>query len=529
MQVLSGKTGKIAAVIAAFVSGGSAVTALPPFGIWPCMIAAFAVLFIICARARSTAAAAVYGWLFGFGYHLFGLYWIGNALLVEGNDYSWAWPLAVICLPLMLAFFPAAALFVAKYVGGTNRLALMLALVACVAGAEWLRGHILTGFPWNLPAYAWSCVLPVMQLAATGGSYFLSLMTVFWGAACGFAVLPGSRRVTRLAVAFVAVACFAASCIYGSLRIAGAVPEENRDLAVQIVQPSIPQSDKWRKEKIWDNFNTLVNMSYASQTGTPPPLTLVVWPETAFQERMLEYPEARRLLKDALASHPGGAYLVSGMLRSETAESGARKYFNSLVVLDRELDEIAVYDKRHLVPFGEYIPMQHLLPLEPVARFTGMAMGKKAQDITIDGTYALSPRICYEIIFPGTDASSIYAENDAAELVSRSIVNVTNDAWYGDSSGPFQHYMTSAFRAIEERSLLIRAANTGISGVFDPYGRELGDMGLDEQGTLVIYPVPRFRSEKTVYCKMGDLLFFLAIVLLGTISYLMERLRLRLE
>lgn len=499
---------------ASFLAGAVAVSSMPPYGFWPSIILALAILYYVYENSKKPRDAFLCGWLFGFGFHVFGLYWIGNALLVEGNEYRWAWPLAVAALPALLAAFPATALFASKKLFKAGSIAGFLGFVAILSLCEWLRGHILTGFPWNLPAYAWAEVLPVAQSVSVAGTYFLSLMTIFWGASAGLAAKPDISRISRIVIATVSLTSLAIFYTYGYMRLKNSPPvEKEGNLNIQIVQPSIAQKDKWDRDKLWFNFNLLVNYSY------PPAIpedrkhenftTLVLWPETAITSKILDLPAARAQIKNALKSHKGQTYLLTGILRSGPENEEKENYYNSLLIMDENLNHIAIYNKSHLVPFGEYIPLHELLPFAPLVKFKGMSSGKGLKVIPVEDKYAISPSVCYEIIFPGRGKDAKQRGN-----LPRVIVNVTNDAWYGDSTGPYQHYKIAIFRAIEENSFLLRAANNGISAIIDPYGREKHAMPLNKRGFIRTDADPSPNARKSIYSSFGDMFFWAAIIIL---------------
>jgi apolipoprotein N-acyltransferase len=417
---------------------------------------------------------------------------------------------------MLLSLFPAIALFAAKKIFPDRKLSSMLGFSVMFAIAEWLRGHLFTGFPWNLPAYAWTDVLPIVQTVSLGGAYMLSLLTIFWGTATGFIFVKETPVKVRLSVILASLITLTACYVFGTARLAGADNIYDRNMTVQLVQPSILQADKWDPDKVWNNFRILTNLSYPSdqkkEVASEKLVTLVVWPETAVSERLLKKTEARVLLQNALKAHSGDAFLVTGSFREKNGKSGNLQYANSMIVLNEQLEVIAEYDKSHLVPFGEYIPFKELIPIKPVAGFSGMSPGKGPVNLKLLGKYVISPVICYEIIFPGT-----VTPGRMRDTMSHMVVNLTNDAWYGNSSGPHQHFSMAIFRAVEEGMIVIRSANTGISGIIDPYGKIVTRIPLNKRNTTTIYPMLLNTSFGTNYSRIGDLLFwFLCIIFLGT-------------
>lgn len=480
------------------------VLSMAPWGFWPAMIAGFGGFYFLMTKMKTRRAVFAAGWLFGFGYFSCGLWWIANALLVPGNPFSWVWPLAIAGLPAMLAFFPALAAYVAARFSDLKTIPGFLLFIALMGISEWLRGHVFTGFPWNLYGYAWNGWAAMMQNDAWAGPYMLTLLTVFWAALPGFLFSWGVSAKNRIVLAAAALLVFSLCAGFGYGRLAGAGNESQENVEVLIVQPDIPQEEKWDNAKAVDNLLTLSTLS-ASQKDAPGKTTIILWPETAILAGALTHPNALAILKPAFDSYSGPAWLLTGMLRSET-NGGGERYFNSIAAVGRDIAVSAMYDKSHLVPFGEYIPLQKYIPLAPFVRFEGFTSGGGPQTLTLPGLPPVSPLVCYEIIFPGK-AARRGADRPAF------IFNATNDAWYGDSPGPRQHFMQARFRAIEEGLPVVRSANTGISGLIDPYGRPLLTIGIDSRGAERI-SLPKPLAHAPLYTVTGDWIFLAAVLTL---------------
>ncbi len=481
---------------------------MPPWNLWPLLVPGMGLFYLLLVDVR--AGAFRIGYAFGLGYTLPGLAWIGNALLVEGNPYLWAYPLALIGLPVLLSFFPAVFARMLTRLCDLRIFAGFAGFVVLLTLTEWLRGHLFTGFPWNLFGYAWSSTLPVAQFAAVAGIYGLTLLTILWAAAPGFLIAWSATPRHKTAIGTAVFLSFLVCFLAGSARLSANPPALRPDVALNIVQPNIPQADKWNPEKQIDNLKKLLALTKPPASDEPARATLVIWPETAVTARLLQHEQVKGRVAEQLASFSGAVYLASGVLRIEAGEKP--RYYNSLVTYDEALHEIAAYDKAHLVPFGEYIPFQHWIPLAPVAHFSGFeaGVGPQTQEIPAAGL-RLAPLICYEIIFPRS------ARHQAADL----IVNVTNDAWYGDSAGPRQHLVMAQFRAIEQGIPAARSANTGISGLFDAYGRQVAAAPLDTAQALYV-PLPSVTSTPTLYSRAGDLLL-LPVVCLAVLAIMRGR------
>ena len=436
--------------------GALGALAMAPWYFWPVLILSLSGFYLLLAQARSVWRATLYGWLFGFGYFFTGLFWVKNALLVDGNPFSWIWPLAVAGLPSLLALFMGAGAFLAKRFADFKTRTGFLSFTACMGLTEWARSFVFTGYPWNLFGYTWVDIQPMIQNVAIGNIFFLTWLTIAWLALPGFLILRGKPvkkdYVFTAIILSSALLCFA----FGIWRLQTANPGNVPDINIHIVQPNIAQSEKWDRSQTGQHFLKMIELSKPDDNATGP-RTIIVWPETAMSFWMTQDPFAMDMLIDMLKSWPGEAVLVTGLLRVEVE---TKSYFNSLVMIDKTGTITNIYDKHHLVPFGEYIPFQKWIPLKPVVEFSGFRTGIGAQTFDALGI-KYSPVICYEIIFPGAVTATVPPDV---------IINVTNDAWYGISAGPHQHFDHAVVRAIEEGIPVIRSANTGFSGLVDPLG-----------------------------------------------------------
>ncbi len=499
----------------AFLTGALCVPAMPPYCFWLLLGLGIPAFYVLLASTRSCKTAFFESWLFAFGYFGFGLYWIGNALLVDDNPFSWVWPLAIAGLPALLAMFYGVCGLMLHLLVKLRTWAGWVAFIAALAFTEWLRGHLFTGFPWNTFAYTWNENLSMAQSVALFGSYGLTFMTLLW------AMIPAlwwcsigqkkSRVMASCALGVLALSLF----LWGHSRLAANPLSLRSDVTLRIVQPNIPQKDKWNNLKAVDNLKqTLAYSRPDDSNGTSS--TIIIWPETAVSERLLSNPQVAAAVQSMLQSYGRPAYLMTGILRSDQDETGQDRYYNSLATYDSEMNRISVYDKSHLVPFGEYIPFQKYVPLKPFVEFSGFQKGSGPQTQAIDGLIKFSPLVCYEIIFPG---AVIQKGGDSPDL----LVNVTNDGWYGDTAGPRQHLAMTRFRAIEEGIPVARSANTGISAAFDSLGRMVAQAPLNEGKSLNI-AVPQ-RLSTTLYKRSGDLPFFFFVISFLLLSYILWKQR----
>ncbi|MGO9174332.1 MAG: apolipoprotein N-acyltransferase [Rhodomicrobium sp.] len=495
------KTRKLALI--AFLAGALSVLAMAPFFLWPIMFVTFTVLVWVLdgvcfleASAEGALAplrervrrAAYIGWAFGFGYFLASIYWIGYAFFVDAERYAALMPFAVAALPAGLALFyaAAAALAAAMWRRGYARLVAFAFAFFC---AEAARGHILTGFPWNLFGEALAANDPHMQMAAYIGVYGLTLAALFIFPAPAALIAAPHARFARLPMPLLAsLIALAASYASGSHRLLETAGEVE-GVRVRIVQPNIPQQEKWKPENRQSIFDRVLALSRTGTSGEDiGAFTHVIWPESSVPflfgfNRGLFSEEARSILAALIPPHTTlilGAERAEGIL-SVDARYTFNRVYNSLFVLSEGAIVNQTYDKTHLVPFGEYVPLRDVLTLVGMRAFShrldGFESGvEQAPLIHTPQAPDFLPLICYEIIFPGL----------VANLQERPgwLVNLTNDAWFGDSTGPHQHLHQARIRATEEGLPVMRAANTGMSAVVDPYGRVLAKLDLGKTGVI---------------------------------------------
>ncbi|MEW5963705.1 MAG: apolipoprotein N-acyltransferase [Pseudomonadota bacterium] len=509
----------------ALVAGALSVLAMAPFFATAVLALTLPVLvWLIDGSGMATSprvaarSAAIAGWWFGFGYFILGLFWVGEAFLVEADKFAWALPFAVTLLPGGLALFFALAAGAARlyWPGGIAR---VLVLAVTLSACEWLRGHVLTGFPWNVLGYALTDPLELMQAAGLVGIYGLTLWTVLLLAApLVLAAEPRAATAHRLSrwrgFALAAVGLAALSG-YGRLVLSQGPTELADGVRLRIVQPSVPQREKWLPEMQGRIFSDHLDLSRRDGAGRVDGLagiTHVVWPEAAMPFLPLSRPEALAAIGELL---PDGVHLLTGALRlatdSEAAAhpppNGRRAVYNSLLVFGPSGELAARYDKTHLVPFGEYLPVQDVLEGVGLRQLTqmrgGFAIGEVPRPLVeVPGLPLVGGLICYEAIFP---AAVVQADRRPGVLV-----NVTNDGWFGNTTGPHQHFHQARVRAVEEGVALVRAANNGISAVVDPFGRVLATIGLNARGVIDTgLPLPR---PPPPYARLGDVLFALNLV-----------------
>ncbi|MBN8943652.1 MAG: apolipoprotein N-acyltransferase [Rhizobiales bacterium] len=472
----------------AFGAGALGALAMPPFGIFPVLAISFPVLVWLLdgasaagGRWRTLLAAARTGWWFGFGYHLAGLWWIGSAFLVEADRFAWLMPAAVMALPAGLALFTALGTAFARLVWrpGAGRI---LALALGLSAAEYLRGTVLTGFPWNPYGSALTQYLWLAQAASLIGVHGLTLVAVLvFSSFCTLGDDPqaGSRRIAVPAGAMLALMCMA---LYGGWRVSTTPVGVVDGVRLRIVQPDIPQDDRFRAEArdwILARYAELSDKASSPERMGIKDVTHLIWPESAFPFFLMFDREALTRIANLI---PEGTTLITGAARADAPLPGRRlpRVFNSAYVIDHQGAITNTYDKVHLVPFGEYLPFHDQLEamgLEAITRVQGgFSSGDRRRTIDLPGAPPVGILICYEIIFPG--------EVTAPDRRPGWLLNVTNDAWFGFTPGPYQHMHQTAVRAIEEGLPVVRAANNGISAVIDPLGRIVRSLPLGARDAL---------------------------------------------
>ena len=484
--------------LASLGCGAVAAAALPPVGAVPLLVVSFTGLVWLIEGCRRGRSALAVGWWFGFGHFVAGLYWTGTALLTEPEKFAWMVPFAVLGLPAGLAVFTALVAYVAyRAPGGASRVVILAA--AWTAG-EWLRGHVLTGFPWNLIGYSWTVSDAMLQVTAYIGIYGLSAITVLAAAA------PAALAAGRWRPSAVAAAVLVAVWAGGTVRLALAEVDEVSDVRLRIVQANIAQHHKWREDRVRAQFNRYLQLSSGPGEAE---ITHLVWPETATPAALNRDPESLRIIGRLVS--PGGLVLT-GALRASPAAETPVEVWNSLYAIDSSGEVAAVYDKHHLVPFGEYVPLRGVLGALGVARITAgrgdFSAGAGARTLDLPGLPPVSPLICYEAIFPG----AVTAPGRPPEW----LLNITNDAWFGRSSGPYQHFAMARVRAVEHGVPLVRAANTGISAIVDAHGRTVAKLRVGETG-VIDGALPGAIEGATVYDRVGDwpLVLLLAAAVFG--------------
>jgi apolipoprotein N-acyltransferase len=474
----------------AFISGAAGALALPPFSLFALMAVplTIAVWLIDGAQGRapgrsliaSPSAAFGAGWWMGFGYFLAGLWWVGSALLVDADKFAWALPLAVVALPAALAVFPAAGFALARLLWSPGPLRIF-ALAFGLGMAEWARGHLFTGFPWNDLGMALGVNLALAQTASLVGLHGLTFLTIaiFAAPATLWRVSESRLNLTPTIVAALALVLMGA---FGGLRLMSPPSASMPGVKLRLIQPNIAQDDASfgpeNKQAILRRYFDLSERATSPDRSGVRDVTHLIWPESAFPFILSRDPQALSEIVDFLGS---GRTLITGAARRE--DGSPPRYFNSIEIVGRGGLSAQRYDKQHLVPFGEYMPFANLLERAHITQLVdipgGFEPGSGRRILHVPGLPDAMALVCYEAIFP-IEFGGLMSGADRPTW----LLNVTDDAWFGLTPGPYQHFAQARLRAIELGVPLVRDANSGISAVLDGFGREIAVAPLGTEGVL---------------------------------------------
>ena len=453
--------------------GAIAAAALPPVHAVVLLVPTLTGLLWLIESGRGIRSAFAAGWWFGVGHFVVGFYWVAHSFLVDAARYGWLAPFAVAGLAASLALFPAAAAALSRwsfrFAVGSPPGRLLLSAAAWTA-LEWARGWILTGLPWNLIGSAWSFSVGVSQLAAVTGVYGLSLITFVVGASPALAIDGGRYGGRQAAVAFIV---FGLLWLGGLARLPAEILGHVEGVRLRLVQPNIPQHLKWKPDLRAEHVRDLIRLSRQKPADDLSP-THILWPETAVPFNLVHDPALLALLGGVV---PADGLLITGAPRTSAPGDPEWRVWNSLHAIAAGGVVAATYDKVHLVPFGEYIPFRSVLRFGKLTQGrVDFTPGDSHRPLILKGLPPVSALICFEVIFAG-------------EVVDRDnrpqwFLNITNDAWFGNSGGPYQHLAAARMRAIEQGLPLVRVSNTGISAIIGPYGRSIAELPLNRAGVI---------------------------------------------
>ncbi len=489
--------------------GGLSSLAFAPTYILPLFLIGISVLLFYIKNAKNAQQAFIYGWIFGFSHFVIGLYWLSIGITIYINEFWWAIPFALIGLPFILAFFPAIAATISYRFKNKGELVFIYTLCISWVMTEWVRSWIFTGLPWNLSGYIWGFSDTLLQVSSIAGIYGLSFLALF--VASNFYFILTRNKAYWVMHCLSSIVILLCIIVFGYKRLQDN-PTEYTDISVRLVQPSIPQSAKWDRKSLYDNLKMHVNLSLIDEEniGTP---DIIVWSEAAVTLPLRMY-KVRELISQAVKED---SVLITGGVSEYFAPASNKsslleeyRLYSSIYGINSKGTILFNYHKTHLIPFGEYIPFKDFLWFKKLtAGFIDYSPGEVGQvtELTIKGkNIRIRPLICYEAIFPN--------EARVTDEKVQFFVNITNDSWYGHSSGPYQHFDISRLRSIENGLPMVRVGNNGISSIIDPVGRIIFKTKLDEISITDGF-IPHKILSKTLYSAYGD--FCVITLLLFTI------------
>ena len=461
--------------------------ALPPVHAFPLLFLSFSGLLWLLSGTQTRKAAFFEGWCFGFGHFGGGLYWISISLFVDLR-FAWLIPFSALGIPAILGLYTGLGVLITYCVGNLCWRVLTLAVTWTLF--EWFRGILFTGFPWNPIGIVWAFSDFSIQAVSVFGVLGLGFVTVLSAA---IPTILAYRTIKyRRGIFTTAMVLIGLLFLSGFVRLSNAPNTlvNASEFLFRAVQPNIAQRLKWKPELVDQHLARLMNLSNQNTQNSP---ALVIWPETAVA--FIPEHDIKRRSHMASILHEK-SFLISGSLRTTVDSLQTHKVWNSLHVINDKAEIVATYDKYRLVPFGEYVPLVEFLGLQKfIPGPSNFSAGSGPSTVKLKNLPPFSPLICYEVIFP----NKITAEKNHPKW----ILNLTNDSWFGNSSGPYQHFAMAKVRAIEQGVPLVRVANTGISGVFDGYGRVIKKLGLNEEG-FIDFNLPKPNSNKPFFVQVGE-------------------------
>ena len=471
----------------AFILGLLSALAFAPVLLLPILLITFSYFLLLLSRATNKKSSFLLGWWFGFGFFIAGLYWISFALLLDIDSFGWLIPFAVLLIPAILAIYIGLIGLLAKILS-KNKYQLLVNFICLWVLFEIIRVNILTGFPWLLLGYTLCFSDSMLQLASVFGVYGLSFV-VLCIVCVPYLLLDQYKKTDALFIA-AALLIFTANYSFGYFRLQNPMSELSNTM-IRVVQANISQNLKWDSEERLNNITKHANLTKQNNDK----IDYVIWPESA-----ISFPlslQSRLKINDII---PKNSFLLAGGIRVDD-ERNTTEIWNSMFVINHDGHIVDFYDKMHLVPFGEYVPLKKFTPVTKVTHGAiDFSSGSNLKTIKVNKNLSsFTPLICYEAYFP----EDIIIKKQPPDF----IVNFTNDAWYGNTSGPYQHLYMTKLRAIEQGIPVVRAANTGISAVIDSYGRILKMLPLNSEG-IIDLQLPKALETTTIYSKYWNSLVF---------------------
>lgn len=511
-------------------AGAIGALAMPPFFGLPALFLSIPLLIWMLDGVESQKARKAWfgvsfslGFAYGLGFFTVALHWIGAAFFVDGGPLLFVMPFAVLALAGTMALFWGVAVRLA-YLFWSRSAWRIFALAASLSVAEFVRGHVLTGFPFDLLGYSLTANDMMMQATSLVGVYGLTPLVVMMASTPAL-IWPDDERTwsVRLAPFFLGLVLLVSQMAYGQWRLSAEAPIPSQDvslrqgLSLRIVQPAIDQATKWQpsaRSFITDQLFSLSQSQVGPNDGGLFEVDLLIWPEAALPYYLTDEPGIFSRFARLL---PPNTSLVLGVPRRELFADDSARAYNSIMVVDSEGEIAQTYDKTHLVPVGEFLPFKNLFAQFGLTQFVpgieGWEHGLSRRVLDVEGLPSFLPLICYEAIFSG----DLGTQNGAPEF----ILNVTNDAWFDGSIGPDQHFHHARVRAVEEGLPMVRAANSGVSGVIDAYGRIVAMAANGEVG--VIHATLPGRLDGTLFQTVRHWPFLVFVFLGFALAFIGKR------
>jgi apolipoprotein N-acyltransferase len=468
-----------------FISGIICGLAFAPVYFFP-GIFALSILAQQITRANTQKQAAKFGYFFGFGFYLSSLYWIAFGVSVYIEQFWWAIPFALFGVPAFLALFISTQSLLVWQIRESK----FFHIIFCLGWLfmEWLLSWVFTGLPWAMIGYAFSISTTLVQSASIFGVWGLSFVGTYIGS-----IFYNKNQLTNRIITSLII--LTAMTVFGYQRL-NSNPTILTDVKIRIIQPSIPQTEKWDIEEFWSNLNKHIALS---QTAGEP--DIIIWSEAALTAPYY-YPSIKNALLTSFTKD--SQVLIFGGVNDNRKQGDDFELYSSMMALNSNGDLLFDYHKSHLVPFGEYMPFSKYLPLKKLTPgIIDYKAGTRSTRHLSPLNLTIQPMICYESVF----ADEVKISNQDADL----IINITNDAWYGNSSGPYQHFEINRMRSIENGLPMLRAANNGISAIIDPLGRIIQSLELNKIDVIDGY-LPQKLPFVTKYSKTGKIAIFIEIL-----------------
>ncbi len=484
-----------------YIAGAIATFSNPPFSILPLIFGIGFGLYRINFQS-SLIKIFLSAWFLGFGWFSFGLYWIGSAFFMVDTYHIFLMPIAIVLLPSLLAVFWGCACVCAKLINKETKFSILY-IIIFLSLFEYFRAQLFTGFPWLMPSMIFSSNVYLIQIFSFVGSFSTNIIVLT------ISILPfiflsnfeGKNALLLILLIPIVILFFC-----GIFRYYNKSFPKNTDQLVTIVQPNIKQKNKWILKNREKHLNNLLKLSIKNRNSFNNKNRIIIWPETSFEGSIPSEIKLLSSISEKIITNKNTT-LILGLLRTDE-----NKIFNSLVFLNSKGDIIHNYDKIKLVPFGEYIPFrQYLGDFTDIFAPKDFTSGKLKSNPTINGFENIITLICYEILFTNEIVSRLSKKTNL-------LINITNDAWFGKTIGPYQHLALAKIKAVEFGLPLARVANTGISAYVSPYGEIIGKIALDNKGVKTFNLVSPL--DQTLYRIYGDYIFIVLILILLGINTL---------